>query len=63
MSGLISKITRSVVRPIITLGLLGVWVWFIAAGLAYPNEFKLLVLAVTLEWFGERAISRFLGKQ
>lgn len=58
MSIIINHITKSIVRPVITLGLLSMWLLLIWFGREYPKELQWLTIAVTLEWFGERALLR-----
>lgn len=55
---LVDRVTRSIVRPVITLVLLAMWLALIWLGKDYPTELQWLTIACTLEWCGERAITR-----
>lgn len=45
-----SKISWSIVRPIVTLAMVGAFIWGFAVGKITPEDFKLLA-AVTITWW------------
>lgn len=48
-----------ITHPVLAIGGAAAWVWFIIADeVNYPPAFQYLVMALALEWFGERAVKR-----
>ena len=57
---------KTTTRPVLTIMGFGAYIMFIKWGVLYPSEFKWVVIVMVLEWFGERALSRFsemIGKK
>lgn len=50
-----SELVRCLTRPILTLGLVGVWVWQTIHGMTVDPELKTLAVGLATWWFADRA--------
>lgn len=55
----VTELARSITRPALTIGALAAWIGFISLDKPYPAAFQWLTVAMCLEWFTERAYTRF----
>ena len=57
-----NKITRTIVTPLLALGLVAVWVTFIFLKVDYPPAFEWLTIAAASGWIGAEGVKALLAK-
>ena len=60
-SKMFAEFVRTATRPVLTLVGFAAWLVFIAYDVDYPAVFQWLVIAMCLEWFTERMVTRLAG--